>query len=222
MTAVPEVSEAPKFALAEYVAELPQTLPVQQAFAAAYDAACAGLLGPNDIQREGPRIFKKKSAWRKLAKYFGISTAIVEVEHSMVGEFFLAIVTARAIAPWGQAGEAVGACCQSEAVGRRVITIADAIATADTRACNRAISNLIAMGEVSAEEMDAPRDGRSSPSLAPTKRPANGPLWKGRPMADMDTPDLVSLRAWFVKNDPKKWAQKVEEVDETLASRGGE
>lgn len=149
------VSLAPAFDLADYLASVsaPAALAIQQKLAAAYDAACAQLIGPNDVQREAGRTFKRKSAWRKLARHFGLSTEVVRVERERVGEDFLATVTVRARAPWGQHAEAVGACGTDEATGRRTISIADAIATAETRATNRAISNLIAMGEVSAEEV---------------------------------------------------------------------
>ena len=134
----------------------------QQAMARAYDAACKALIGPNDVQMDKGREFKKKSAWRKLARHFGLSTAVTGVQKEYLGDVFLATVTVKATGPWGQSSDAVGACATDEATGRRVITIADAIATAETRATNRAVSNLIAMGEVSAEEI-----GDRSPAPAP-------------------------------------------------------
>jgi len=156
-TAVAVREEAPAFELATYLTQLstPAALEAQRRLAAAYDEACHALLGRNDVQRgEKGRLFKKKSAWRKLGRHFGISTSIVRTAHETLpsGEF-LATVTARAVAPWGQAVEDVGSCCTDEETGRRKITVADAIATAATRATNRAISNLVAMGEVSAEEL---------------------------------------------------------------------
>jgi len=161
-TAVATRDEAPAFELATYLSQLskPAALEAQRRLAAAYDEACHALLGPNDVQRgEKGRLFKKKSAWRKLARHFGISTSIVRTAHeTLPSGDFLATVTARAIAPWGQAVEDVGSCCSDEETGRRKITVADAIATAATRAVNRAISDLIAVGELSAEEL-----GRETP-----------------------------------------------------------
>lgn len=149
-----------RFNLGEYLTRIqsPEGMKQQQALASAYDAACRALIGPNDVQKEGGREFKKKSAWRKLQRHFNISTQVMTVERwweSVEGQpaRFLATVAVRASAPWGQYAEAVGACGQDEESGRRKITLADAIATAETRATNRAVSNLIAMGEVSAEEM---------------------------------------------------------------------
>jgi len=158
----PSTALAP-FDMGAYLAGIraPEALTTQRELAAAYDAACTALIGPNDVQRgEKGRVFKKKSAWRKLARHFRISVAVAQVQREVLADgHFLATVTARAIAPWGQAYEEVGACCTDEATGRRVITVADAIATAATRAANRAISNLIAMGEVTADELGDRKGG---------------------------------------------------------------
>lgn len=148
----------------------------QQALALAYDRACASLIGPNDVQKDGNREFKKKSAWRKLARHFSISVHVAQaearIEHYPDGSW-IAIVSATAVGPWGQSFTDVAACGSDEQTGRRVITLADAIATASTRASNRAISNLIAMGEVSAEEIgdrnDAPRSSTSATPAEPAK-----------------------------------------------------
>lgn len=146
------------FEIKQYLQQLrgPVAIERQQQLAAAYDEACRALIGPNDVQKDKGREFKKKSAWRKLARHFGISV-LVDPADTQYQRFetgvWLATARAVAVAPWGQRFTDVGACGSDEQTGRRVITMADAIATAMTRAINRAISNLIAMGEVSAEEM---------------------------------------------------------------------
>ena len=215
-----------KYDAREYLATLSKQdgLTVQKQLAAAYDAACASLIGPNDVQVEGARSFKKKSAWRKLARYFNISVEVVRVDRDVLAnhptQAFLATVTARAVAPWGQSFEEVGACCTDEATGRRVITIADAIATASTRATNRAVSNLIAMGEVSAEEIGdrpshapAPRSERVAP---PASHAPSGDVGaflmpfgktKGTPLAAMAVDDLRGARDWA--RDKGKFAEFV-------------
>lgn len=149
-----------KVALSNYLTLLedPEALKLQNRLAAAYDNACRALIGPNDVQKDGGREFKKKSAWKKLARHFSISTTIVAqveryINDESTGEsVFIAICTVRATSPWGQVADSVGACGTDEETGKRKISIADAISTAETRASNRATSNLIAMGEVSAEE----------------------------------------------------------------------
>lgn len=181
----------------------------QNALAAAYDAACKGLIGPNDVQKAEGREFKKKSAWRKLARYFNISVELVRTEREVMADsHFLATVTARAVAPWGQSFEEIGACCTDEATGKRVISVADAIATAATRASNRAISNLIAMGEVSAEEIDkggsrprgpqaATATARASVSTSPHDFPMPfGKDFKNTPLGSIPTDKLESALTW--------------------------
>lgn len=156
----------------------------QQQLAAAYDAACKSLIGSNDVQREGKREFKKKSAWRKLARHFGISVQCT-LDHIRIerreGGAFIAYAAANAVAPWGQAWADVGACGSDEATGRRVITEADAAATAMTRASNRAVSNLIAMGEVSAEELGGRASDEPPAPLesAPDPEPTSDTPWPG-------------------------------------------
>jgi hypothetical protein len=184
----------------------------QQQLSAAYDRACHALIGPNDIQVDGGREFKKKSAWRKLQRHFTISTAVVSVTEKFVqndaGEsIFVAIVTVRAMAPWGQYAEAVGACATDEESGQRVITIADALATAETRATNRSVSNLIAMGEVSAEEIqkgNGSARGNNDMKRA-EKDPGDfripfGPS-KNKKLSEMDTKDLEGALDWAVEKN---------------------
>lgn len=190
----------------QYLAGLrdPEALKLQQELAAAYDAAVHALIGPNDVQKEGAREFKKKSAWRKIARYFGISTEVVKVDREFIGKHFLATVTVRGVAPWGQALEAVGACSTDEATGRRTITIADAIATAGTRANNRAISDLVAMGEVSAEEIRK-GEGEARDDREMTLEEAVGQPWPwkgrpkdmdGKPLGDAPTKLLLVVQDW--------------------------
>src|SRR5690606_29878411 len=116
----------------EYVAPQPMTfaevvdrlatdeaLEQQRQLMTAYDRACRALISENDIQREGRREFKKKSAWRKLARAFAISTQIVRIERwwdedPNGARHFVARVIVRGVAPWGQSVEAVGLCSTRE------------------------------------------------------------------------------------------------------------
>lgn len=188
-----EIVELPaRFAMDQYLGELRSTTAIetQQKLAAAYDEACRSLIGPNDVQKEGKREFKKKSAWRKLARHFRISLE-VDPDDTRFERFpdgsWLATARALAVAPWGQRFADVGACGSDEQTGRRVITMADAIATAMTRASNRAVSNLIAMGEVSAEEIgergaETERWAEPEPT-SETPWPHDGPM-KGKLLKD--------------------------------------
>lgn len=216
MTSVAVVPVESTFSLDAYLASVnsPVGIRHQQALSAAYDAACASLIGPNDVQQEGGRSFKKKSAWRKLARHFNISVAAsldsVRVDTNPDG--FTAYAVATASAPWGQSWTDVGACGSDEATGRRTITIADAIATAMTRASNRAVSNLIAMGEVSAEEIGGrqPYDSRpASKSTLSTPKSDADKKWpfgekKGTRLGDFSSEEL---------NDMLKWCRQKSKTD---------
>ncbi|MFL5912739.1 MAG: hypothetical protein ACJ768_19510 [Gaiellaceae bacterium] len=154
--------------------EDPKRLELLQRLAGAYDKACRALLGPGDVQVDGknkdgtPREFKKKSAWRKLGRYFGISTRILSESIEQLGEGeFIAKCVVRGTSPWGQEIDATGACGSDEEEGRRRITMADAVATAQTRAANRAVSDLVAMGEVSAEEIGERAERKERASTEP-------------------------------------------------------
>lgn len=151
----------------------PDQVQHQQRLAEAYDQACRALLGPNDVQEADGREFKKKSAWRKLQRRFAISTKVVSAETWWVEDEdeirqCVSRVVVRATAPWGQYAEAVGKCSTRErrfywedSAGNlrpndkaRMKADHDCESTAQTRASNRAISDLIAAGEVSAEEIE--------------------------------------------------------------------
>lgn len=222
-----EVKDVAPFDMATFLSDVrnPTHIAQQNALAAAYDAACGAIIGPNDVQVEGNRTFKKKSAWRKLARYFNISTRVVKVEREYLASGdFLATVTTEASAPWGQSAEAVGACCTDEATGRRVITVADAIATAETRATNRATSNLIAMGEVSAEEMGdrAPEQSARKPATA-NKSAGDKKMpfgkFKGETLASIATADLQSTVDWCMGKDAEKFKDLIAACNAVTASR---
>lgn len=216
------VAPAAPFDMATYLADLraDKHLAQQKALAAVYDAACNALIGENDVQKEGARTFKKKSAWRKLARHFNISTEIVRVEKEDLNGIFCATVTVRAVAPWGQHAEEVGACATDEATGRRQITTADAIATAATRATNRAVSNLIAMGEVSAEEIgDRPsRPAREGDRGSHAKRMPFG-KHKGTPLGEIDTAELDRTIAWAKQTDAEKFKDLIAACEDVLQDR---
>ncbi len=204
----------------------PAAFAMQNRMAAAYDAACSALIGPNDVQQEGERTFKKKSAWRKLARHFGISCELVRIEReTLPSGDFLATVVARAVAPWGQHYEEVGACCTDEATGRRVITVADAIATASTRASNRAVSNLIAMGEVSAEEIGDRGEAAPAPRARTSGSGRRMPFGKtkGKLLSELTDDELNSAVQWCSESEDKraKFADLIADMLTEIDRRGG-
>ena len=155
---------------------MPVNVEAAQAAMAAYQDLTARLLTADDwIGRPGaPESFVKRSGWQKVSTFYGVSTELLErtVERDDDGRPVRAYVLARATARDGRHADGDGACGVNEprfrsASGRQKLEH-DLPATAATRATNRAISNLVGFGAVSAEEVDADvRAGGSSPAEAP-------------------------------------------------------
>lgn len=173
-------------ALVRPVAELSEVRAVFEAF----EACKTGLLKPTDMQKVYDGRFIKKSGWRKIAVFFGLSLE-KRAEGWLDGaESPTWTVTYRAIASGGQFQDATGYCSWAESMGAGRVnsalataekkTVADTWtqekadqyvsgqkaklehdirATAETRAKNRAISDLVGGGEVSAEEMRSLEQG---------------------------------------------------------------
>jgi len=132
---------------------------VQQAMQE-YQAGLAALLADTDWQTfldrdRHEKRFVKRSGWRKIGTWFGLDLLIkdesIVVDRDENGQPLRTRLTARAVAPNGRTSEDVGACSIDE---RRFSKPEhDLLATAATRALNRATSNLVGMGEVTAEEV---------------------------------------------------------------------
>lgn len=128
-----------------------------------YQQLLPRLLSDSDYQDAGRgRRFVKKSGWRKIATAFDLDVQIIRstVDRDDTGQPLRAEVWARAIAPSGRSMDGDGYCSGEEdrfsgPRGNRSKLENDLRATATTRAMNRAISGLVGMGEVSAEEIDA-------------------------------------------------------------------
>jgi len=120
--------------------------------------------------------FPKKSAWRKLAKFYRVSTEIVE-KHRVDREddSWVWHYTVKAIGPDGQSQMGEGSCDSKEVHGDRRREH-DTKSKAHTRAKNRAISDLIGFGQVSAEELGVdstpqPRKKVDAEVVEPPKAP---------------------------------------------------
>ncbi|AMK16288.1 hypothetical protein [Methanobrevibacter olleyae] len=129
----------------------------------AYQQLCKELLNDSDYQEYRQKtkdgfIFKKfpkKSAWAKLGRAFNVNTEIIGKEFVLTktGETREAYYCIRATLPNGRTVESDGSCSRHEK-GKGEATSHTIRSTAKTRATNRAISELIGAGEVSAEELD--------------------------------------------------------------------
>ena len=126
-----------------------------------YQQGLRSILDDSDWQNTGDGRFVKKSGWRKIATWFGLSVSITSqrVERDEEGMPLRASVIARATAANGRYSEGDGHCSVDERRfsgprGNKSKLENDLIATATTRAKNRAISDLVGMGAVSAEEIE--------------------------------------------------------------------
>ena len=111
------------------------------------------ILQPSDLQRISGKDFMKKSAWRKFATFFNLNDKIVEEAQTphADGNGWTWKIKVECMAPNGRITEGVGMCSTSERNFAHVEH--DTYVTAHTRAKNRAISDMVAAGEVSAEEV---------------------------------------------------------------------
>lgn len=154
---------------------------------------------PEQIQLIRGKKFRKKGYWRAVAKGFRITTTIVHEERIEVGDHdwgYLFVV--RATNPNGESAEGDGACSASEKGDNA--TLHNVRSHAHTRAKNRAISDLVGFGEVSAEEA---HDDEKPEKPAPPARAGKLDLGSYVPKkargdepphpADADSP----LPAWF-------------------------
>lgn len=155
------------------------------AFFQNYQELTQALLNPSDYQSAGKNKFKKKSAWRKYATAFNLSDRIINEEIIRDDEY--RIISAKyeveVTASNGRTAVGVASCSiydkidKKDAVEpsafelRKRFTHAehDIISTAHTRAKNRAISDIIGTGEVSAEEMEN-SNGVSSKKAVPHQK----------------------------------------------------
>jgi len=74
-------------------------------------------------------------------------------------------------------------------------------------------------GNAASTPQKAPKRAQDAPG---TTKSGSAPTWKGKPLAGMESQDLVGLRAWFVKTGDPKWQEKIQQIDDELAGRQGE
>lgn len=174
---MPEVENLPAVVEAQ-----PTMLPVVSSEMAreamsAYQRLCESILTKDDYQvYGGGKKFKKKSAFKKLARFYQLTVEEIpdsqgrfNADWSKVENDYIVEITYRATAPSGQSATGDGACQASEKGSQGKLAPYQTVrGTAHTRAANRAISNLVAMGEVSAEEM--PRERKTEFKATPEQK----------------------------------------------------
>ena len=117
-----------------------------------YQAICREMLDDSDYQKIGDKQYKKKSAWRKLARAFSISDEIIKEEHEVNEKYEVWRIHVKASSTSGRSAVGVGSCSTRERAFAHIEH--DVYATAHTRAKNRAISDILGSGETSAEEIE--------------------------------------------------------------------
>ncbi|WP_406660911.1 hypothetical protein V7O66_13890 [Methanolobus sp. ZRKC3] len=112
------------------------------------------ILEKSDFQKIQGKDFIKKSGWRKFATYYNLTDKITEEKRIQCEDgSFIWKIKVVCMAANGRQTEGVAMCSSKEKSGPRIEH--DVYSTAHTRAKNRAISDMIAAGEVSAEEVQA-------------------------------------------------------------------
>ncbi|MBR0059349.1 MAG: hypothetical protein IJP99_08480 [Methanobrevibacter sp.] len=203
------------------------------AFMQNYQDLVKELLDENDYQKIGSKNFKKKSAWRKLATAFNISDEILkeDISRDENGRIISATYYVKATLPNGRSGIGIGACSIFDKIrysstskydadtedvsnfelrGRFSNAEHDIPSTAHSRAKNRAISDLIGAGDVSAEEMGNVKQIKSAPKKKTPKKKAPKPVEEPiETQAEVVEAEVVSEK----KEAPKKGATIKELMD---------
>tara|TARA_R100000008_G_scaffold38445_1_gene21964 strand:- start:213 stop:791 length:579 start_codon:yes stop_codon:yes gene_type:complete len=111
---------------------------------------------PESLVTIGRKKHRTKSYWRAIATTFNLNVVCVEEQHVQAAGKSTDwgwLTTYRATAPNGRVADGDGSCFVSEKAGRGQGSVHNVRSHAHTRAYNRAVSNLVGFGEVSAEEM---------------------------------------------------------------------
>jgi len=110
---------------------------------------------PDCIQSIAGKHFRKKNYWRAVKVAFNLRVECIKEEKiDLNNDDWGYVVTYRAIAPNGASADGDGSCTYKEkATGQVRPTLHNIRSQAHTRAFNRAVSNLVGFGEVSAEEV---------------------------------------------------------------------
>ena len=144
-----------------------------------------------------PKLFRRKGYWKAIAQGFNLNVALVSEERQDHDDDFGYCVTYKASDPrTGRFADGDGACFASEKAQRRGGiggTEHNVRAHAHTRATNRAVSNLVAFGEVSAEELET--TDRSAPrqrAVARTATPNAAPSRPKPTLEDHDGPEKIT------------------------------
>src|SRR4029450_3343421 len=158
-------------------AQMPRGLAGYRDLQAALDKAM-----PDQIIKLDGKPFRKKGYWRAVAVAFNLSVELVDERREVFGSLpsggdnYAYLVTYRAATTTSRCATGDGACTAAEkSVGKMRASEHNVRSHAHTRAFNRAVSNLVGFGEVSAEEVDpepAPVDSGRADASRPRRQTA--------------------------------------------------
>ena len=136
---------------------------------------------PDCIMEIQGKKFRKKNYWRGVKTAFNLKVEEIKEERIFMGDDDWGYqVTYRATASNGASADGDGACTHSEkSRGNMAASLHNIRSQAHTRAFNRAVSNLVGFGEVSAEEVnhsDA-RGAKKGKTTAKNMEPEQAKLW---------------------------------------------
>jgi hypothetical protein len=162
------------------------------------------------------RASPKKSGVTKLASALGIESkrTLTQGLPSNPEAFYSYVVYEATHKRTGRSEEGVGWCDNKEKGGR--ISLHDIIATADTRAYNRAVLRLAGFGDVSADEIIAGGSADENTPVAPEVVAAKKPLALPAPASDEI---VIAQRGWAEEAAKRKGGMIVEAQQSTLAAR---
>lgn len=155
-----EAVETTALAVREVSGVLPVDTPEQARDAwRQYHEIQAAIMTPADYQTYNGVKRPNKSFVKKVQRHYQLSVSITRCERQDLGDGdYGYLVTARASAPNGYFVEATGGCSTTEKrfqnAEAKKRAFHDIIGTAETRATNRAVLNLIGGGIVTAEEVN--------------------------------------------------------------------
>lgn len=185
-----------------------------------YQELTKALLDESDYQ--GTQ-FKKKSAWRKYATAFNLSDDIIKEEEirDENQQIITSKIWVKCTAPNGRSTVGMGVCSIFDKISKNDHTQPtnfelrkrfsnaehDIPSTAHTRAKNRAISDMIGAGEVSAEEMSLePMQGKTRRRKKVQKKTPDHEIVEAQVLNEQD--ELDKLEAEITKESKSKKTRK--------------
>lgn len=184
-----------------------------------YQELKKAIIEPSDVQQIQNKQFLKKSYWRKVKTFFNLSVEIVteRYEEREYGDFAYHF-TCKAIAPNGCHTVGTGSCTAYEKAKWDNLSecwsvynkyskaseqatpnsVHNVRSMAETRAFNRAVSNLVGGGEVSADEIVDTEHSNGNGHAAPAK-----PVSSSKPSGSTAKASAAQVRLINVKSQQK-------------------